>query len=314
MPRSISCYAVSMVRGLLGLIVLGAACAAPSPPVASPASSTAPGGPRAFAGFSFAVPPGRVIANVASYASGQYEVEPTDGALRSVLVRWSPGSVEPEELDVSIQQFRAQGVEATPELLPGPAGTQIPTVVMPSATETHWLSAFECGTRTIYLDSYGTDLAPHAAIVRTFACHPDPAREPALGVIRLALDLPHFFTQPGGRYEGQLHLTDNVAINLILVESSAGTGFDPKQDLFSVENLVMEPEIRGRIPYSGVEGGQEVRGFIVNKECVTFRATIIAYAPVNHAKQLASLVEPIASARCLDEGEPPPTWPDAPPR
>jgi hypothetical protein len=296
-------------RPVRHLALLGLLCACGQPRDVAKPSAAPPA--RSFPGFSLAVPAGKVTANVSSYVSGDYQVELADGAVRSVSVRWAAGSIDPDELAVTIEQYKAEGIDATAEHVAGSDGSQIPTVVTRDGADTRWMSVVTCGTRRIFVEMVGREVARHHALVRSFACHADPAREPKPGTIRLALDLPQFFTQPKGRYDGQLLLTDSVAINLILVESPAGSSFAPRQDLFDVKDLVFDEPIRGRIPYAGVFQGEKVRGFIIEKRCTTFHVSIIAYTLVHRASHLATVVEPIENARCLEEGEPPPTWPDA---
>ncbi len=300
------------MREVATLIVVAAACGSGH---RAPAPAARSNGPT-FPGFSLALPTGRVSLETTSYASGQVVMVDLDHEGSWLSIRWAPGSIDPEDLPATVDTDRARGVTSNPSFIPGPNGSATPTVVTELAGGMiQHFSVLACGTRRVYVSMTGRDVAArHASLVQSFACHSDPSREPALGAIRVALDLPGFYTQPSGRLAGQLNLTDNRAINIILREVPPGgeDRFEPREELTWVRDVVLADPIGDRHPYTGLDGRDQIQGFVIEKTCKTFHVRLDAYTRIQSAARLETVVSALSAARCLDHDERPPTWPDAP--
>lgn len=265
---------------------------------------------REFPGFSVQLPAGEVASERTSYASGELKsTVDADGTFFSVS--WSPGAVSAEDLPVTISSDRAGGVASSAAAVVGPDGKPVPTIIAPYGTDaTDIYSVLTCGTRRVFLAMTGRDVAARqAAMVKSFACHSDPAREPAPGAIRIGLDLPRFSVQPSGKYLGQLNLTDKAHVQLILLERPPGEGdVDVRPSLTWVSDLALEPREGEHQRFVGVDSGDRITGYAIGKRCKAFTVIATVYTRDKYAAELKPLLAPIEAARCLDDGEPLPSW------
>jgi hypothetical protein len=297
------------------MLVFGVVLACKSNPAPAPASPAAPAGPitpvERFPGFALAVPEGKRTEDNTSYVTGYVALETRDG--RRISIRWGAGELADDDVAKTIATDRANGLASSAEYIPLAAGGTSPTIVSKTADgKDERLSAIACGTRRFFIDTTGgsDNAAAHAALVRSFTCQSDPAREPAPGVIRVAIDLPGFVTQPKGRMLGQLNLTDGKATNIILREMPIGTAQFAREELTFVEDVVLDGSHGQLHLYSGRHGTQQIRGFVVEKRCESYHVRINAYVLAEHEKALDAVITPILAARCLHRDEKPPVWPD----
>jgi hypothetical protein len=262
-------------------------------------------------------PGGEVVENKQSYGSGELSVVNLDADGTWVTIEWAAGAVTADDLPATIETDRVRGTASTAASIKGPDGQLVPTIVNPNEDGTNvTYSVLTCGSRRVFVRMGGRDVAARqAAVVQSFVCRPDPAQEPSPGVMRLALALPNFYTQPNGRLLGQLNLTDGKGVNIIMLEdppTTSDSAFDPRPHLNWLTELKLGDVVGARVPFTGHDRGAAVTGFIVEKRCATFTLSVTVYTPTARAAALAALVAPVEQARCLDEHEPPPSWPDRP--
>jgi hypothetical protein len=158
----------------------------------------------------------------------------------------------------------------------------------------------------------------HRRIVASFSCRPDPQEEQKSRALAfpLVIDLPGWKAME--RAVDQITITDDVTGNLTLravpahVEVDLAVVLPPLFQAAGLgDGLKIGAAVNGRIPLELVEDGQTMIGWAQLFPCPTAKAMVIALAV--DAAGADALHAKLESARCLGEGEPAQTWPDAPP-
>lgn len=273
---------------------------------------------RVLPGFSIDLPDGTpIVASTAlGYATGSYAVR-DDEHHRLALLGWSVGTkLTPTEVGQLLAIFgsltHTTGA-ATVTHEPGPQGTTVETSVFPTDRIPIYVTQLECGGRNVVL-AIGTPVSAdpaRAAILTSFRCTPDPAKEARLGTVdlKIRVDLPAW--KMVSHDDGQLMLTDDRSLVMLqpmpIGSADLISAIGPMMKVVFKETVIADPIEGDHVPLHGTIDGQPVVGFGKLIPCKTDRTLVFEVSP---DRETADTVRhAFDAAACLAPGEPPPTWP-----
>jgi hypothetical protein len=251
-----------------GVVLVAFGCHAPDP-------SGAPLTERELPGFSISLPAGDEESALA-YRDGHVAIHDVAHSGGGVSVHWEPGtwSDHDEALMSSIAVKRIGG-NATPssERTTGPQGEPIITVHAKSDERGITMSLRTCGARRVVFTTAGQRMeALHRRVLASFDCHPDPAKDAAIGALPWVFDPPEGWKThkaPAGRAEfrgdgssvlvrgiDELKSREELEKKIPALLSVAG---------FTVQRVDWKDD---RLRFSATIKGREQSGFVMSVSCV----------------------------------------------
>ncbi len=264
--------------------------------------------------MSFDVPAGNETTSELAYEAGRIarDVRAKDAAW--VHVRWSfgPELADPPKL-IDLARAISKGLRNNPgEAHAVPGG--VPATFALDKANHDLITLFRCGGRNVMLITTGAGDLLHARIGKTFACHPDPAREAASLEVPLHIDLPGF--RAVDRSPGLLALDDGHSVVTLQRQATAPMTTEQVDraapDLLRTagyENVVTKRS-DDLLTFTGTLQGTPRAGLIRIVNCPGLRVQIKVDSEPESYRDLEILIR---AARCLKPDEPAPTWPDATP-
>jgi hypothetical protein len=273
---------------------------------------------QALPGFSIDLPEGAPIATSTAleYATGSYALR-DDAHHRLAILGWSVGTkLTPTELGQMLSIFSSlthTTGAATVIREPGPRGTTVETSVFLTDRVPIYVTQLECGGRNVVL-AIGTPVSAdpaRAAMLTSFRCTPDPAKEARLGTVdlKIRVDLPGW--KMVSHDGGQLMLTDDRSLVMLqpmpIGSADLISAIGPMAKAVFKETVVADPVEGDHVPLHGTIDGQPVVGFGKLIPCKTDRTLVFEVSP---DRETADTVRhAFDAATCLAPGEPPPAWP-----
>lgn len=273
---------------------------------------------RSLPGFSLDLPDGTPIATstVLEYATGSYAVRDDDHHHLAVL-GWSAGTkLTPSELGQMLSIFGSlMHTNGTATVIhePGPLGTTVETTVFPTDRVPIYVTQLECGGRNVVLalrteasaDTY------RAAILTSFHCTPDPAKEASLGKVDLKIRVDLAGWKMASHDDGQLMLTDDRSMVMLqpmpIGSPDLISAIGPMVKAVFNGDVTADPIEGDHVPFHGTIEGQPVVGFGKLIPCKTDRTMVFEISP---DRETADTVrKAFEAATCLAPGETPPAWP-----
>lgn len=242
---------------------------------------------------------------------GRFEITSVRKPPFMVTVSWDRRAVDRASLETIARNFVSHiGPSATYHIAPHEGHD---TIEVTNDGDSVMLTMLACGKRAVRLQTSAVDasaVAMHDRALRSFACHPDPARDDAPAPLAIALDLPGFaVTDDRPPY---LTLTDGTS-TFALVTTAPIANFDAMAAARAwLPQAGLPADFTLGHPHDDIipiEGNGMAVAFLRYVTCPSAVTQLFGTAP--DTTSFNRLVAVASSARCLQDGETPPTWPSA---